>query len=223
MRIKKTTIKVFDMTCSSCEQRIKREIQKLPGIIWFKISFIKNLVEVQYDSQLCSEKKLIESIEKCGYSTRRNNFSSIIGILIVGLIAFFLVIFLGLIKEPKNNVNISKPIIENGVQVIKMDADYSGYSPDVFYVQKNTPVKLIIDGKNLNYCNNEMVFPSINVEKKLENGENIIKFTPDNDDINFSCWMGMIRGYIKVVDDINNTGDLKASDIIPSGSNLWGY
>ncbi|MBU5484800.1 cation transporter [Clostridium sp. MSJ-11] len=220
MRIKKTTIKVFDMTCSSCEQKIKKEIQKLPGLIWIRINFAKSLVEVQYDSQLCSEKKLIESIEKCGYSTKRNNFSSIIGILIVVLIIFFLVIFLGLVKEPKNNINISKPIMENGVQVIKMNADYSGYSPNAFYVQKNIPVKLIIDGKNLNYCNNEIVFSSINVERKLESRENIVEFTPANGDINFSCWMGMIRGYIKVVDDINDTSDLKASDIIPNDVDL---
>ncbi|MBM6839569.1 heavy metal transport/detoxification protein, partial [Clostridium saudiense] len=35
-------------------------------------------------------------------------------------------------------------------------------------------------------------------------GENIIEFIPEEGDINFSCWMGMKRGKIKVVDDISS-------------------
>lgn len=117
------------------------------------------------------------------------------------------------------NLNITKPIIKDGVQIINITADSKGYTPNVLYVQKNTPVKLIIDGKSLNYCNNEIVFSSLNIQKKLESGENVIEFTPTDKDINFSCWMGMIRGYIKVVDDINSTENLKPGDIVvPSGS-----
>nr|WP_034867827.1 sulfite exporter TauE/SafE family protein [Clostridium lundense] len=116
------------------------------------------------------------------------------------------------------NLNITKPIIKDGVQIINITADSRGYTPNVLYVQKNTPVKLIIDGKSLNYCNNEIIFSSLDIQKKLESGENVIEFTPNNKDINFSCWMGMIRGYIKVVDDINSTENLKPGDIVVPNS-----
>jgi|GEM_PF-3445894 len=37
------------------------------------------------------------------------------------------------------------------------------------------------------------------ISYKIENGA----FNPEND-FNFICWMGMLNGYIKVVDDINS-------------------
>ena len=92
--------------------------------------------------------------------------------------------------------------IEDGVQTAKITADYSGYSPTPLYIQKNIPTKLIIEGKQLTGCNNTIVIPSLNIEKELKEGENIIEFTPGNTDIDYSCWMGMISGNIKVVDEL---------------------
>lgn len=115
----------------------------------------------------------------------------------------------------------SKPAIatiENGVQVIRMTADGSGYTPNGLYIQKNIPVKWIIDGKSLNSCNNSIIIPSLNKEVKLKNGENVIEFTPGDKDIAFSCWMGMIRGVIKVVDDVSVIDTSKADSSIPAPS-----
>jgi hypothetical protein len=92
--------------------------------------------------------------------------------------------------------------IKDGVQTVKITADYSGYSPTPLYIQKNIPTKLIIDGKQLTGCNNTIVIPSLNIQKELKEGENIIEFTPGNTDIDYSCWMGMISGNIKVVDEL---------------------
>ena len=114
--------------------------------------------------------------------------------------------------------NIAKPTIENGVQVIRMTADNNGYTPNAFYVEKNKPVKWIITGSQLNSCNNAVVVPSLNIEKKLKAGENIIEFTPGDKDINFSCWMGMIRGVIKVTDNIDSIDASKADSSIPAPS-----
>lgn len=97
----------------------------------------------------------------------------------------------------------SKATVENGVQVINMSATGRGYTPNILYVQKNVPVKWVINGDQLTSCNNAIVVPSMNIQKKLESGENIINFTPGDKDINFSCWMGMIGGVIRVVDDVN--------------------
>ncbi|MDR3593788.1 cupredoxin domain-containing protein [Clostridium sp.] len=101
-------------------------------------------------------------------------------------------------------VNITKAAIENGVQVIRITADNNGYTPDAIYVQKDIHVKLIFEGNQLNSCNNGIVLPSLNIEKDLKPGENVMEFTPKDEDINFSCWMGMIKGVIKVTDNIDS-------------------
>ncbi|OOM75526.1 copper-exporting P-type ATPase A [Clostridium puniceum] len=117
-----------------------------------------------------------------------------------------------------STANVGKPTIENGVQVIRMTADNKGYTPNAFYVEKNKPVKWIITGSQLNSCNNAVVVPSLNIQKTLKAGENIIEFTPEDKDINFSCWMGMIRGVIKVTDNIDSVDTSKADSSIPAPS-----
>ncbi|KAA8673287.1 urease accessory protein UreH domain-containing protein [Clostridium sp. HV4-5-A1G] len=111
-----------------------------------------------------------------------------------------------------------KSTLKDGVQIIKMTADDSGYIPNGLYVQKNVPVKWIIDGKALNSCNGQIIVPSLNIQRNLQAGENIIEFTPKGGDINFSCGMGMIRGVIKVVDDISTVDTSKPDSSIPAPS-----
>ncbi|GEQ22979.1 hypothetical protein CBU02nite_34850 [Clostridium butyricum] len=98
-----------------------------------------------------------------------------------------------------SQVNISKATIENGVQVIRMTADNNGYTPNAIYVEKDIPVRLVIEGNQLNACNDGVAVKSFNIEKDLMSGENIIEFTLKGEDIDFSCWMGMIKGKIKVI------------------------
>jgi plastocyanin domain-containing protein len=108
--------------------------------------------------------------------------------------------------------------MQDGVQVINMTANNSGYVPNAFYVQKGVPVKWIINGEQLNSCNNAIVAQSIDKELKLKKGENIIEFTPGDKDINFSCWMGMIRGIIKVTDTLDAVDTSKAASSVPAPS-----
>ena len=114
--------------------------------------------------------------------------------------------------------SIAKPTIENGVQIIRMTADDNGYTPNVFYVQKNMPVKWIITGSKLNSCNNAVVVPSLNIQQTLKAGENIIEFTSGDKDINFSCWMGMIKGVIKVTDNLDSVDTTKTDSSLPQPS-----
>lgn len=101
------------------------------------------------------------------------------------------------------NPNVAKAVIEDGVQVIKMTVNNQGFVPNAFYVQKGIPVKWIIDGKEINTCNNAIIVPSMDMQKVVKSGENIIEFTPSDKDISFSCWMGMIGGVIRVVDKLD--------------------
>jgi sulfite exporter TauE/SafE/plastocyanin domain-containing protein/copper chaperone CopZ len=121
--------------------------------------------------------------------------------------------------KSSSDSNIAKATLENGVQVIRMTADNRGYTPNAFYVQKGIPVKWIIDGKQLNSCNNAVVAKSLNKQVKLKSGENVIEFTPEDKDINFSCWMGMIQGVIKVTDKLDSVDTSKADSSIPPASN----
>lgn len=135
-------------------------------------------------------------------------------IIVLGLIMAnrgFTVVGLN-ISEPfsaKENTDVAiednqLPKIENGVQVIKTTADIFGYSPSTIYVEKNKPIKWIIEGKALTSCNNEIIIPSLGQRIKLKEGENIINLGNTDETIKYSCWMGMLSGTIKVVDNLNN-------------------
>jgi len=59
---------------------------------------------------------------------------------------------------------------------------------------------------------------SLNLEFKIKSGENIIEFTPGDKDINFSCWMGMIGGVIKVVDKLDSVDTSVPDSTLPPPS-----
>ncbi len=113
----------------------------------------------------------------------------------------------------------SKAEIKDGVQILRMTADSRGYTPNVLFIQKGIPVKWIIDGVQISSCNGQIVVPSLNIQQNLKSGENIINFTPTGTgDISFSCWMGMINGVIKVVDNLSSFDASKANVTAPVSS-----
>ena len=95
-----------------------------------------------------------------------------------------------------------KATIKDGVQVLNMTANIYGYTPKTLYVQKGIPLKWVINGEEITGCNNTIVVPDLEIQQKLQSGNNLIEFMPGSEDLNFSCWMGMKRGVIKVVDDL---------------------
>lgn len=116
------------------------------------------------------------------------------------------------ISDSATTSDKGKALLKDGIQEITMTADGSGFTPNQFYVKKNVPLRWIIKGDSINPCNNAIAIPVLNQEHTIKSGENIIEFTPSDEDINFSCWMGMIKGVIKVTDDLN-TVDTSKSDI----------
>ena len=51
--------------------------------------------------------------------------------------------------------------------------------------------------KSLKKVTGVKIIPSLNIEKELHAGDNVIEFTIDTPGkISYSCWMGMIRGTI---------------------------
>lgn len=90
----------------------------------------------------------------------------------------------------------------NGYQEIYMNITRYGYEPNSFVLQKGVPVRWIINGEELNYCNNAIIAPEYGLDFSLEEGEQTIEFTPQEaGTFGWSCWMGMIPGVFVVVDN----------------------
>jgi plastocyanin domain-containing protein/copper chaperone CopZ len=245
MTIKKEKIKVFDMTCTSCEGRVERAVTQLAGVKTAKASFSAQSLIIEYDTDFCNAEKIKNTIKETGYGTENfNNMSKykiagmfliVAAIILIGGLTGLIDINAKLLSGVKPTASsgvaslsgdkplqsvapVTMPIVEDGVQIVRMTADGAGYTPNGLYIQKNVPVKWIIDGKSLNSCNGQIIIPSLDIERTLKPGENIIEFTPKDEDINFSCGMGMIRGIFKVVDDVNTVDTSKPDDSIPAPS-----
>lgn len=92
--------------------------------------------------------------------------------------------------------------VTGGVQEITTSFTDGYYVP--ISVKKGIPVKWTIKVKDsdLNGCNNPVTIPKYGVQKQLVPGDNVIEFTPrEAGTIPYTCWMGMIRSTITVVDD----------------------
>jgi plastocyanin domain-containing protein len=91
--------------------------------------------------------------------------------------------------------------MEGNIQTITTPLDFGTY-PKIT-VQKGIPVKWIIQAEKgkINGCNNEFIIPKYDLIIKLHEGENVIEFTPtETGEIGYSCWMGMIRSSITVIE-----------------------
>lgn len=135
-----------------------------------------------------------------------------------GIVVIFLALFN--IKNGYNltgfNINLNKKTavsqsqdpnvaIENGVQVVKMTQDSSGYNPNSFTIKKDIPVRWIINSTDVNTCASSIIAAKLNIHKSLQLGDNVIEFTPKEiGEIRFSCTMGMYTGVFNVIDGSSN-------------------
>ncbi|MBU2638627.1 MAG: sulfite exporter TauE/SafE family protein [Nanoarchaeota archaeon] len=127
-------------------------------------------------------------------------------------------------KQAGNTASAASDIVvKDGYQEIRMDVLSSGWSPNKFVLKKGVPVKWIINGKQLNGCNNAIQVPKLDIDFRINPGLQTIEFTPtETGTISWSCWMGMIPGVFVVVDD--GTDSVKAlSEVpVPSGGSCGG-
>ncbi|PRR85427.1 sulfite exporter TauE/SafE family protein [Clostridium luticellarii] len=101
--------------------------------------------------------------------------------------------------------------IEGRTQNVRTELGTDNFPP--IEVVKGVPVKwnLHVDEKNLNECNKALQIPEYKIKKNLAVGDNIIEFIPDKEgEFMYTCWMGMIKSRITVVD---NFGELKQDQI----------
>ena len=89
--------------------------------------------------------------------------------------------------------------VDGDKQYITTDLHYNGF--DDIKVTLNVPVvwTINVEKENLNGCNNEIVLPEYGKQIKLQEGENIIEFTPTEEGtFTYTCWMGMLKNTITV-------------------------
>ncbi len=131
-------------------------------------------------------------------------FQKVIGIIILAIGINYAANALAL-HGIKFNITSSSSSTENvklrdGFQIAEMSVNAQGYSPNVFVVKENIPVKWIVKGENIFGCQGFLVAPQMNIQSSLKIGENIFKFTPKSKGtLSFSCSMGMYRGQFNVI------------------------
>ena len=89
----------------------------------------------------------------------------------------------------------------DGIQVVEISVGPRSYGEIV--VQAGIPVRfnLNVAPGMLNGCNNAITIPALGIQQPLSVGDNIVEFTPAAVGIiPYSCWMGMIRSRITVVE-----------------------
>jgi uncharacterized protein len=92
--------------------------------------------------------------------------------------------------------------LEDGVQVLRMSADASGYAPNAFRVRAGVPVRWEITDTGTSGCTNAVIARSFfSGAVELHHGQtSVVEFTPEQAGrYKFSCWMGMVSGYVDVV------------------------
>ncbi len=92
-------------------------------------------------------------------------------------------------------------IIDKDVQYVTTTLHANGY--DDIQVTAGLPVvwAIKVDEKNLNGCNNKIVLPAFNQQATLTAGEVVVEFTPEKEGTyTYSCWMGMLKNTITVVE-----------------------
>ena len=91
-----------------------------------------------------------------------------------------------------------------GENVQEITSELTGYGYPAITVKAGIPVKWTIKAPkgSLNGCNYAITIPEYKIEKTLGIGDNVIEFTPGRTGtFTYSCWMGMIRSSIKVVEN----------------------
>lgn len=89
------------------------------------------------------------------------------------------------------------PIVD-GYQEVTITANRFGYHTSSNLIKGDMPVRLTIKVEEITSCNNVMYFPSFDQYVDLRNGDVVAEIIPNGENIQFTCWMGMLRGNIYV-------------------------
>ncbi len=102
------------------------------------------------------------------------------------------------VKEGEQKAEVKTAEVPAGA--MKVTVSEAGFEPSSIPVKKGQPVKLAFYRADAKNCGSEVVFPKLNITKKLPVGETVlIEIMPQGaGEIAFACGMGMMKGKILV-------------------------
>lgn len=112
--------------------------------------------------------------------------------------------------------------VTDTVQTVTTKFSSRSYAP--ITVQAGVPVKWTIqlDEKDLNGCNNKMQIPEYGITQALQAGETVIEFVPEKTGtVPYSCWMGMIRSQIVVVDSLGQSQETSSAETVQTTAAVY--
>jgi sulfite exporter TauE/SafE/plastocyanin domain-containing protein/copper chaperone CopZ len=103
-------------------------------------------------------------------------------------------------KVPTDAIGIAQRDEEG--QVVDVRVNDAGYTPAVLVLQRGLKAKIRFVPEKLSGCNSTVVFPEYQGQLSLAGGRLATPYLEISQDFTFQCGMGMLHGYVKVVDDI---------------------
>jgi hypothetical protein len=94
-----------------------------------------------------------------------------------------------------SDANLTTP-----ADAVRVTVSGAGYEPSRIEVERGRPVKIAFYRKDAQNCGGEVVFPSLNLRKKLPVGKTtVVEVTPkESGELAFACGMGMLKGAVVV-------------------------
>ncbi|WP_035571895.1 heavy metal translocating P-type ATPase [Halonatronum saccharophilum] len=71
--VKKTTLEIEGMTCTSCSQRVEKKLQDMEGIISARVNFAVEKAYVEYDISDIDVEEMISTIDELGYGAKEKD------------------------------------------------------------------------------------------------------------------------------------------------------
>ena len=65
--VKQERLYIEGMTCINCQNKIERELRKMPEIKAFSVSYEKGTADISYKEKEISPEQLMKAIENLGY------------------------------------------------------------------------------------------------------------------------------------------------------------
>jgi sulfite exporter TauE/SafE/copper chaperone CopZ len=109
--------------------------------------------------------------------------------------------FSGYVDTAAKTAVVPGIVVEDGVQLVNTTLLPGQYQPIV--VMAGLPVRWTIEAPqgSINGCNNRMIVREYGIEHRFTVGTNVVEFTPEKPGVfRYSCWMGMIRSTITVIE-----------------------
>lgn len=89
----------------------------------------------------------------------------------------------------------------NGIQEVTIELESGSYTPIIVEKGKKVRWTIKVNEGTRNGCNNKIIVREYGISQKLNSSQNVIEFTPSEvGTIPYTCWMGMIRSSIYVVE-----------------------